>query len=100
MITTCLEAGWNSVLFDASSLSLEENTRQTIEVVAEAAGYGAHVEGEIEGVRGVEDGVGSDEEGEVLPIEVAVAFIEATGVDCFAPGDRHRAWRVHQRSRC
>ena len=34
VITTCLEAGWNSVLFDASSLSLEENTRQTIEVVA------------------------------------------------------------------
>ncbi len=85
VITTCLEAGWNSVLFDASSLSLEENTRQTIEVVAEARRYGAHVEGEIEGVRGVEDGVGSDEEGEVFPIEDAVAFLEATGVNCFAP---------------
>ena len=73
------------MLFDASSLSLEENTRQTIEVVAEARRYGAHVEGEIEGMRGVEDGVGSDEEGEVFPIEDAVAFLEATGVDCFAP---------------
>ena len=85
VITTCLEAGWNSVLFDASALSLEENTRQTIDVVAEARRHGAHVEGEIEGVRGVEDGVGSDEEGEVFPIEEAVAFLEATGVDCFAP---------------
>src|SRR5215475_580470 len=34
-ITTCLQAGWNSVLFDASALDVEENTRQTIEVVAE-----------------------------------------------------------------
>ena len=73
------------MLFDASALPLEENTRQTIEVVAEARRHGAHVEGEIEGVRGVEDGVGSDEEGEVVPIEEAVAFLEATGVDCFAP---------------
>lgn len=85
VITTCLETGWNSVLFDASSLSLEENTRQTIEVVAEARRHGAHVEGEIEGVRGVEDGVGSDEEGEVYPLDQAVAFLDATGVDCFAP---------------
>ena len=51
VITACLEAGWNSVLFDASSLPVEENQRQTIEVVAEARRYGAHVEGEIEGIR-------------------------------------------------
>lgn len=85
VITTCLETGWNSVLFDASSLPLAENTRQTIEVVAEARRHGAHVEGEIEGVRGVEDGVGSDEEGEIFSLEEAVTFLEATGVDCFAP---------------
>jgi len=85
VITTCLQAGWNSVLFDGSALSVEENTRQTVEVVAEARRHGAHVEGEIEGVRGVEDGIGSDEEGEVHPLEDAIAFLETTGVDCFAP---------------
>ncbi len=85
VITTCLETGWNSVLFDGSALPVAEVTRQTIEVVAEARRHGAHVEGEIEGVRGVEDGVGSDEEGAVYPVEEAVAFLEATGVDCFAP---------------
>jgi fructose-bisphosphate aldolase class II len=85
VVTTCLETGWNSVLFDGSALPVDENTRQTVEVVAEARRHGAHVEGEIEGVRGVEDGVGSDEEGEVYPIDEAVAFLEATGVDCFAP---------------
>lgn len=84
-ITTCLAAGWNSVLFDGSELDVAENTRQTIEVVAEAERHGAHVEGEIESVLGVEDGVGSDEAGAVHPIEVSARFIEATGVYSFAP---------------
>jgi ketose-bisphosphate aldolase len=84
-ITTCLAAGWNSVLFDGSELDVEENTRQTIEVVAEATRHGAHVEGEIESVLGVEDGVGSDEAGVVHPVEVSARFIERTGVYSFAP---------------
>ena len=29
MIKTCLDAGWNSVLFDASKLSYEDNLRQS-----------------------------------------------------------------------
>jgi tagatose 1,6-diphosphate aldolase GatY/KbaY len=62
-ISICLRTGWNSVLFDGSELDVAENTRQTLEVVTEAEGYGAQVEGEIETVLGVEDGVGSDEAG-------------------------------------
>jgi fructose-bisphosphate aldolase class II len=91
VITSCLEAGWNSVLFDASSLPVEENQRQTKEVVAEARRYGAHVEGEIEGIKGVEDGVGSDEESTRQSLDVALAFIRSTGIDCFAPaiGNAH-----------
>ena len=84
-ISTCLRTGWNSVLFDGSELDVAENTRQTIEVVAEADGYGAQVEGEIESVVGVEDGIGSEEGGEVHPVEVSAEFIEATGVYSFAP---------------
>jgi fructose-bisphosphate aldolase class II len=53
VITECLHLGWNSVLFDASQLPVAENQRQTIEVVAEARSYGAHVEGEIEAITGV-----------------------------------------------
>lgn len=85
VISACLAAGWDSVLFDAHELSVEENERQCIEVVAEARRHGAHVEGEIEGIRGVEDGIGSDAEGPVQTLEVAVGFIERTGVDIFAP---------------
>ena len=46
VISSCLEAGWNSVLFDAHELDVAENLRQTTEVVQEARRYGAHVEGE------------------------------------------------------
>jgi fructose-bisphosphate aldolase class II len=91
VISACLEGGWNSVLFDASSLPVEENQRQTKEVVAEARRYGAHVEGEIEGIRGVEDGMGSDEESTRQSLDVALTFIRETGIDCFAPaiGNAH-----------
>lgn len=81
----CLEAGWNSVLFDGSKLSYEENFRQTAEIVKMAAQTGACVEGELVAVAGVEDGVGSDEEGELLPIEDEIAFIRETGIYCYAP---------------
>src|ERR1700760_5027940 len=68
VISDCLRKGWNSVLFDASSLPVEENQRQTIEVVAEARSYGANAEGEIESITGVEDGVGSDEGAQTQPL--------------------------------
>ena len=95
-ITICLEAGWNSVLFDGSELDVNENTRQTLEVVAEADRHGAQVEGEIESVLGVEDGVGSDEAGLVHPVEVSAKFIEETGVYSFAPaiGTAHGLYKA------
>lgn len=91
VISECLEAGWNSVLFDAHELDVAENLRQTTEVVAEARRAGGHVEGEIEGIQGVEDDVGSDEASVRQSLEVAVDFITRTGVDCFAPaiGNAH-----------
>ncbi len=91
VISDCLEGGWNSVLFDAHELDVAENRRQTTEVVAEARARGAHVEGEIEGIQGVEDDLGSDEASAQQSLEVAVDFISATGVDCFAPaiGNAH-----------
>jgi ketose-bisphosphate aldolase len=91
VITDCLGKGWNSVLFDASSLPVEENLRQTVEVVAQARAVGAHVEGEIEAITGVEDGIGSDDVAKRQSLAVAVDFIERTGVDVFAPsiGNAH-----------
>jgi len=95
VISACLAKGWNSVLFDASALPVAENKRQTIEVVAEARRYGAGVEGEIEGIQGVEDDHGSDEESTRQSLEVALDFIRSTGVDCFAPaiGNAHGVYK-------
>lgn len=96
VVTECLKAGWNSVLFDASNLPVEENQRQTIEVVAEARSYGAQVEGEIEAIAGVEDDHGSDEVSKQQNLDVALAFIDATGIDVFAPsiGNAHGSYKA------
>jgi fructose-bisphosphate aldolase class II len=95
VISDCLAGGWNSVLFDAHELAVAENRRQTAEVVAEARHTGAHVEGEIEGIQGVEDDLGSDEAAKIHSLEVAVDFIRHTGVDCFAPaiGNAHGQYK-------
>jgi len=94
-ISTCLREGWNSVLFDGSRRPVEENLRQTVDVVAEARSYGAHVEGEIEAITGVEDDIGSDEEAKRQSLPVALDFIRKTGIDVFAPaiGNAHGVYR-------
>jgi fructose/tagatose bisphosphate aldolase len=95
VISDCLAKGWNSVLFDAHDLPVAENKRQTIEVVAEARRYNASVEGEIEGIQGVEDGIGSDEASARQSLDVALDFIRGTGIDCFAPaiGNAHGIYK-------
>jgi fructose-bisphosphate aldolase class II len=95
VITECLRRGWNSVLFDASKLPVEENMRQTVEVVAEARAYGAAVEGEIESITGVEDGIGSDIAAEQQDLAVALEFLRTTQVDVFAPaiGNAHGSYK-------
>lgn len=95
VISDCLAGGWNSVLFDAHELDVAENLRQTTEVVAEARRTGAHVEGEIEGIQGVEDDIGSDEASKIQSLEIAVDFVKNSGVDCFAPaiGNAHGQYK-------
>lgn len=95
VITACLEHGWNSVLFDASELPVEENQRQTIEVVKQARAFGASVEGEIEAITGVEDGHGSDSTAKRESLETSLTFIEETGIDVFAPsiGNAHGSYK-------
>jgi ketose-bisphosphate aldolase len=95
VITACLQAGWNSVLFDASKLSVEENKRQCIEVVVEARQHHADVEGEIEGFKRTEEMTG-DEAQHVQSLETVVDFVRATGVDVFAPaiGNAHGTYKT------
>jgi ketose-bisphosphate aldolase len=95
LISQCLARGWNSVLFDGSALSVEDNKRQCIDIVAEARRYGALVEGEIEGFKRVED-MADDERVNEQSLETAVEFIKSTGVDIFAPaiGNAHGMYKT------
>jgi ketose-bisphosphate aldolase len=95
VITRCLETGWNSVLFDGSKLSVEENTRQCAEIVVEARKYGALVEGEIEGFKRVEQET-DDAIFHQRSLDAALAFIRTTGVDVFAPaiGNAHGMYKT------
>ncbi len=84
LISACLQARWDAVLFDGSMFEPDENARLTSEVVAEAHRCGVAVEGELDSIRGSEAGVPSV----VRPlrsIRETLDFIEATGIDAFAP---------------
>ena len=85
VIEDCVAAGWNSVLFDASKLAYEDNLAQTKEVVALAHRGGVAVEGELEAIKGVEDGVGDEYGSPAVALDLAVAFLRETGIDSFAP---------------
>jgi ketose-bisphosphate aldolase len=98
---SCLKVGWNSVLFDGSGMSFEENQKLTKEIVSFASTLGAAVEGEVVAVAGVEDGVGSDEEGGLPPIEKELEFIADTGIYCYAPpiGTAHGFYKAEPKIR-
>jgi fructose-bisphosphate aldolase class II len=95
VISACLAKGWNSVLFDASKLSVEENKRQCIEVVDEAKKYDAAVEGEIEGFKRTEEMTGN-EVAEEQSLATVIDFVTETGVDVFAPaiGNAHGMYKT------
>jgi fructose-bisphosphate aldolase class II/tagatose 1,6-diphosphate aldolase GatY/KbaY len=77
----CLDAGFDSVMIDASEKSLEENVKITSEVVRIASGYNANVEAELGYVAKL---------GQVQVVnqytqpEEAKRFVEATGVHALA----------------
>lgn len=81
-----VDSGYQSVMIDASMCSLEENIRQTREVVEYAHRRGAIVEAEIGRIlgRGVE-GTYEGDDYLVHPAD-AVALAESTGVDSLAVG--------------
>jgi tagatose 1,6-diphosphate aldolase GatY/KbaY len=94
----CVDAGFTSIMIDASKQSLPENIRQTREVCDYCHARGdISVEGELGTVSGVEDHVRVDE-GEAVLCDPAQALelVEATGVDFFAPaiGTAHGVYKT------
>lgn len=80
LVKKCLDAGFDSVMIDASEHSFAENIRITKEVVKIAAPYGANVEAEL----GYVAKLGQQQSLEPTPAEEAKRFSEQTGVDALA----------------
>ncbi len=80
-----IDCGYSSVMYDGSALSLEENIKNTKEVVAFAHAHKVSVEGEVGSIGGAEDGlvVAKDAALYTRP-EDALYFASETGVDALA----------------
>ncbi len=91
-----VDAGFTSVMIDASSLPYEENIKATQEVVAYAHARGVVVESELGAIAGVEDGeVTGDKYGVFTHPDQAVDFVTRTGIDslAIAIGTAHGAYK-------
>jgi len=90
-----VDAGYSSVMIDASRESFDENVRETEDIVAYAHARGVHVEAELGTLGGIED-VGEQAGRSMLTDpEQAVRFAAATGVDALAVaiGTSHGAYK-------
>lgn len=80
-----VQFGFQSVMFDGSARSFEENSRITRDVVQVARALNIGSEGEIGKIGGTEDDISVDEKDALITTtEEAVAFVEATDVDYLA----------------
>lgn len=81
IVRKCLEAGFDSVMYDGSELSIEQNIANTKKVVGMAKTYGAIVEAELGYIAKL--GQSTDTVGFTDPWEARI-FVEKTGVDALA----------------
>jgi fructose-bisphosphate aldolase class II/tagatose 1,6-diphosphate aldolase GatY/KbaY len=80
IVKSCLDAGFDSVMIDASEKSFEENVRITQQAVKMAVAYHANVEAEL----GYVAKLGQDQQAEPTPAADAKRFAELTGIDALA----------------
>lgn len=81
IVQRCLDAGFDSVMIDASEKPIEENIRISAEVVSRAKKYGANVEAELGYIAKLHQR--QDHSGFTQPGDAA-HFIAHTGVDALA----------------
>lgn len=96
VIQDCLDAGWTSVMIDASSFPFESNLELSARVVDMARPYGASVEAELGAIVGVEDDIHvNEQDAHLADFDQAVRFCREVAVDCFAPavGTAHGVYK-------
>ncbi len=92
----CIDAGWSSVMIDASSLPFEENLAATKRVVEMAEAVAVSVEAEMGEIGGVEeDIVVADEDAHLADPKKVLAFCREVELACFAPaiGTAHGVYK-------
>src|SRR5215470_9512992 len=90
-----IDAGYTSVMIDASRESFDENVRETREIVAYAHARDVHVEAELGTLGGIEDLGEQAVRSMLTDPDQAVRFAAATGVDALAVavGTSHGAYK-------
>ncbi|MEQ8471977.1 MAG: class II fructose-bisphosphate aldolase [Marinoscillum sp.] len=80
LVKACLDAGFDSVMIDASERPFDENVKITSEIVKYAESYGANVEAEL----GYISKLGQEQKMVYTQPEEAKRFVEATGINALA----------------
>jgi ketose-bisphosphate aldolase len=96
MVRRCIDAGWTSVMIDASHLPYEENLALTRQVCAMAAEAGVSVEAEMGAIVGVEDDIFvSQRDAHLADPDQAEAFCREVYLAVFAPaiGTAHGVYK-------
>ena len=83
-IIRAVEAGFSSIMYDGSHLSLEENIKNTLKIVKISKSNGISVEGEVGVIAGKEDEI-INKTNKYPTLHQAKRFVEETNVDFFAP---------------
>lgn len=82
-VQACIDAGFTSIMVDASQLPYEENIKEVRHACEYAHFFGIPVEAELGGIKGKEDDIVSDVNAKTHPEDV-VHFVEATHCDLLA----------------
>ncbi|UCC98937.1 MAG: class II fructose-bisphosphate aldolase [Phycisphaerales bacterium] len=100
LIAECIEAGWTSVMIDASSKTFEENLALSRQVVEMARPKDVTVEAELGAIVGVEDDIHvREQDAHLAEPEQAIRFCKEVQPDCFAPaiGTAHGVYKGEPR---
>lgn len=91
----CVQAGFTSVMIDASHLNFEENIAATKKVVGIAHLKGVSVEAELGRLAGVEESTVEEKDAILTDPDSAKEFVKRTGVDALAVaiGTSHGAYK-------
>lgn len=96
LIGKCINAGWTSVMIDASAKPFEENLSMTKQVLELAEPAGVSVEAEMGQIVGVEDDIFvSEHDAHLARPDEAVRFCEGLNLAAFAPaiGTAHGVYK-------